>query len=143
MEPELPINPVEEESMKETTSNNSNAKEKMLNKPTPFTGDRKSIETFLQECQVYLQINKKVYDTNDDKIAFILSHMNKKEALRWKQMYLRSIIKDGEVIFPTLKEFIKLLEHYFRPANQVKDATHQLNLLRQGKKTAEETITEF
>ena len=81
MEPELPINPVEEESMKETTSNNSNAKEKMLNKPTPFTGDRKSIEMFLQECQVYLQINKKVYDTNDDKIAFILLHMNEKEAL--------------------------------------------------------------
>ena len=147
MDPEQVIDPIEEVPAEETTpstQNNSNAKEKMINKPTPFTGDRKRIKTFLQECQIYLQINRKIYDTSEDKIAFILSYMNEKEALRWKQTYLRSIInEEGDMEFPTTREFVKLLENYFKPANQVKDTTHQLNLLRQGKKTAEETITEF
>ena len=150
MDPEQEVVSIEEEPTEETTSstpntpNNSNAKEKMINKPTSFTGDRKRIETFLQECQIYLQINRRVYETDEDKIAFILSHMNEKEALRWKQTYIRSLVKkEGEIVFPTIREFVKLLAHYFKPANQVKDATHQLNLLRQGKRTAEEIITEF
>ena len=124
--------------------NNSSAKEKMINKPTPFTGNRKRIETFLQECQIYLQINRRIYETDEDKIAFILSYMNEQEALRWKQTYLRSIVnEEGNMEFPTIGEFVQLLGFYFKPANQVKDAIHQLNLLRQGKKTAEETVTEF
>ena len=149
MEPETvpAVDPINEETTVETTpptQSNSNAKEKMINKPTPFTGDRKRIETFLQECQIYLQINRNIYTTSDDKIAFILSYMNEKEALRWKQTYLRTIVnEDGDLVFPTIREFVNLLENYFKPANQEKDATHQLNLLRQGKKTAEETITEF
>ena len=29
-------------------------REKNINKPTPFTGDQKKIETFIQECKMYL-----------------------------------------------------------------------------------------
>ena len=140
------INPETErpEEKNPAIQNNSNVKEKLINKPTSFTGDRNTIETFLQECQIYLQINRKVYDTDEDKIAFILSHMNEKEALRWKQTYIRSIMnEEGDIVFPTIKGFVTLLANYFKPANQVKSAIHQLNILRQGKKTAEETITEF
>ena len=32
-------------------------REKNINKPTPFTGDRKKSETFIQECKMYLRIN--------------------------------------------------------------------------------------
>ena len=70
----------------EMTSRNerSSMKERAINKPTPFDGDRKKTETFLQECRVYLHINRGVYTTDEDKIIFILSFMNDKEALRWK-----------------------------------------------------------
>jgi hypothetical protein len=35
----------------------TNTKEIGINKPTPFTGDRKKVEIFIQECRVYLQVN--------------------------------------------------------------------------------------
>jgi hypothetical protein len=132
----------------EMTSRNGRSsimmKERAINKPTPFDGDRKKTETFLQECRVYLHINRGVYTTDEDRIIFILSFMNSKEALRWKQTYLRSILtRDGNMIFPDINTFIGLLENYFQPANLGQDAAHQLNLLKQGKKTAEEVLTEF
>jgi Ty3 transposon capsid-like protein len=119
-------------------------KEKSINKPTPFDGDRKKVETFIQECRMYLQINKGIYTTDEDKIIFILSFMNDKEALRWKQTYLRTITNDaGDLVFPTIKTFVDNLGTYFKPANMSQDAIHQLNMLKQGKKNAEEVVTEF
>src|SRR6267378_4195634 len=139
MASEEPMNPTDplidpEPTEREIFIDRSPIKEKSINKPNPFTGDRKTVEIFLLECQVYLQTNRRIYTTDEDRIAFILSYMNEKEALRWKQTYLRSLMTDdGEIVYPTTKDFIKLLMHYFKPADQARDATHQLNLLRQGK----------
>ena len=57
-------------------------KEFAINKLTPFDGNRKLIVSFMQECQVYLQINKHIYTMDDAKVAFMLSYMNEKEALK-------------------------------------------------------------
>ena len=77
-------------------------KEFAINKPTPFDGNRKSIQSFMQECQVYLQVNKHIYTTDDAKVAFVLSYMNEKEALTWKENYLWKITDtEGELKFPT------------------------------------------
>jgi len=119
-------------------------KEIGINKPTPFNGERKKVETFIQECRMYLQINKKIYTTDAAKVAFFLSFMNDKEALRWKQTFLRSITnEDGEMNFPSIKAFVTNLKEYFQPANQTSDAAHELATLKQGKKSAEEVVTEF
>ena len=56
-------------------------KEKNFNKPTPFHGDRKKIETFIQECRMYLHANREIYTEDEDKIIFMLSYMTDKEAL--------------------------------------------------------------
>jgi hypothetical protein len=150
LNPEIPdvnINLEPELGFGERTSRNEQSpamKERAINKPTPFDGDRKKTETFLQECRVYLHINRGVYASDEDKIIFILSFMNNKEALRWKQTYLRTILtSDGNMNFPDIHTFIQLLENYFQPTNLGQDAAHQLNLLKQGKKTAEEVLTEF
>ena len=89
-------------------------KEKKFNKPTPFHGDRKKIETFIQECRMYLHVNREIYTENEDKIIFMLSYMTDKEALQWKQTFLRSITNIyGDMTFPTLIAFIGELENYF------------------------------
>ena len=118
-------------------------REKNINKPTPFTGDRKKIETFIQECKMYLRINRYIYEDDEDKIAFVLSFMNEKEALRWKQTFLRFIMERDEIIFPPFENFVKELLSYFQPTNTHQDAAHQLGLLKQANKTAEEIIMEF
>ena len=116
-------------------------KEKGINKPTPFDGNRRSIENFIQECRMYLQVNRGVYTTDEDKVIFILSYMNDKEALRWKQTYLRSIENnEGLLVFPTIKDFITNLSTYFKPANMAQDATHHLNQLQQGRKDRKSVV---
>ena len=79
----------------------------MINKPTPFDGNRKSIKSFMQECQVYLHVNRHVYTMDDARVAFVLSYMNEKEALTWKENYLWKITDaDGELKFPTMMDFL-------------------------------------
>jgi hypothetical protein len=70
--------------------------------------------------------------------------MNEKEAMRWKENYLLEIMNaTGDLAFPAYADFMERLSKDFKPANKGKDAAHQIAILRQGKKTAEETITEF
>ena len=85
-------------------------KEIGINKPTPFNGDRTKVHSFIQECKVYLAINRRVYTTDEAKIVFILSYITEKEALKWKEIYLMSLTNDeGDIIFPTIKEFWSLI----------------------------------
>ena len=90
-----------------TTFATSNGKEIGINKPTPFTGDRKKIGTFVQETKVYLTINKDVYDTDEKEIAFMLSYMTDKEALQWKELYLELLTDQttGNIVFPLTPNF--------------------------------------
>ena len=92
---------------------------------------------------MYLQTNRKIYKTNKDKVAFVLSYMsNKSFGKKSKHIFKESPMKKGDTI-PINQKFIKILKNYFRPANQLWDATHQLKMLKQGKKSAEEIITKF
>ena len=77
-----------------------NKSNKEINKLTAFDGSWKKVEMFIQECRLYLQVNKKIYTTDEAKVAFFLSFMTEKEALKWKQTFLRSITNDdGEMNF--------------------------------------------
>lgn len=119
-------------------------KEFGIAKPTPFDGDRNKAETFVQECKVYLHTNRHIYTTDESKIAFTLSYMTEKEALKWKLTYLRKITNaEGDFVFPSGKEFMKEIATYFAPTNISQSAIHQLAMLKQGKKTAEQIITDF
>ena len=51
---------------------NESNKEIGINKPTAFDGSRKKVEMFIQECRLYLQVNKKIYATDEAKVAFFL-----------------------------------------------------------------------
>jgi hypothetical protein len=66
----------------EMTEPKTMPKEISINKPTVFTGDRRKICGFIQECRGYLQLNKRIYDTDEAKIAFVLSFLTDKEVLK-------------------------------------------------------------
>ena len=123
----------------------SNGKEISINKPTPFTGDRKKIGTFIQETKVYLTINRDVYNTNEKRIAFMLSYMTDKEALQWKELYLEILTDQttGNIVFPSYAKFLNDLKEVFKAADRTGEAMNKLTNLRQGNKTAEEVATEF
>ena len=76
-------------------------KEYGLNWLTPFMGDWTKIENFIQECDMYLAINKAIYNNEPAKGAFVLSFMTDKEALKWKEQYIRSITNNNRITFLT------------------------------------------
>ena len=123
----------------------AHAKEYGLNKPMPFSGDRTKIKAFLQECLVYIDMNEEIYMTDKLKIGFVLSYMNKKEAKDWRELYLEEI-KDpvtGRLVYPTFGAFLIEVHKAFWSADRVQDALCKLENLRQGRKTAEQLVTEF
>ena len=80
-----------EETMAQSGSGND-AKEVKMNYPKIFTGDRNEFKRFLQDCELYLTINNKVYDTNLKKIGFVLALMNDGDTASWKEQFVESCI---------------------------------------------------
>ena len=144
--PKNPVGPITMTSyMNPAPQNGAHMKEYGLNKPTPFSGDQTKVKEFLQECLVYIDINEEIYMTDKLKIGFILSYMNEKEARDWQELYLENLgdPATGKLVYPTFGPFLTEVHKAFRSADRVQDAIYKLENLKQGKKTAEQVITEF
>ena len=108
----LPIKPVGlitmTSFMNPASQSSTHTKECSLNKPTPCSGDQTKVKAFLQECLIYIDMNKEVYMTDKLKIGFVLSYMNEKEAKDWWEFYPEDL-KDpatGELVYPTFSTFL-------------------------------------
>ena len=77
------------EEMAETTPITKKTK---LNPPKIFTGKRTNLQRFLQDTFVFLTINKEHYNTDDKKIAFVMSFMTDRDAALWKQEFISKVI---------------------------------------------------
>ena len=126
-----------------TTMNPAPQKEYNINWPTPFTSDRTKIENFIQECNIYLNINDTIYDTDAEKIAFVLSFITAGEAQKWKEQFIHSIMSNSRMTFPTFGVFMMKLQDAFKAVNPIDSAMQKLALLRQGNQLVEEMITNF
>jgi len=124
------------------TTLDSSPEEILLNPPTPFDGNRKKTKTFILDCYIYLEINEAIYDTDDDKIIFVLSHMTEKMQL-WKKLYIDAHTHEttGDINFPTYSDFIGKLKEEFEQSKE--EALTEFYLLKQGNLTAEELVPKF
>jgi len=66
---------------------NTTQKEVKMNTPTSFTGDRKKLEEFLIETDMYLTMNEDTYNNDNWQIIFTLSFMKDGTAGSWKQSF--------------------------------------------------------
>ena len=106
-------------------------KEVKLNPPKPFSGKRTELKRFLQDTQVYLTINKEVYDNDDKKIAFVLSFMKEGDAEAWKEEFVAHVFADSDgrgddLSFGTFKAFRESLEKSFSPYDALGDALDEI-----------------
>jgi len=97
----------------------------------------------MQECLLYLLVNRSTYDDDEKRIAFVLSHMTEKEAALWKEQYIGSRVRNGVLHLPTWKEFEEKLLEDFRFEDQVRGAMAKLEKIQQGNRNVEEFITQF
>ena len=59
-----------------------------LNLPKAFDGSRDKFRKFIQTAEIYLSINKKVYNDDLKKIGVILSFMTEGQAEAWADQFV-------------------------------------------------------
>ena len=119
-----------------------------LNPPKIFTGKRTDLQRFLQDTFVFLTINKEHYNTDDKKIAFVMSFMTEGDTALWKQEFISRVIQDSvtagnKITFGTYKSFIESLEKSFLPYDAPSDALYAMKHLRSGEGSMEEHLAKF
>jgi hypothetical protein len=80
----------------EMNNNDSKIKEVKLNPPKPFDGKRENLRKFVQDGELYLMINKKIYDDDIKKIGFFLSFMTEEDAASWKEQLLKDALATAQ-----------------------------------------------
>jgi len=90
----------------------------------------------MQSMDLYLTINKHIYQNDDQKIAFVLSYMTEKEAAAWKEQIINQYTHGNYLALPSWIHFKVILKDTFEPKDRHGDALHKLRQMKQGNKTA-------
>ncbi|KAF9054907.1 hypothetical protein BJ165DRAFT_1441212 [Panaeolus papilionaceus] len=108
--------------------------------PTTFTGDTYKYNEFKESLQLYLALNKEIYDTDSKKITFALGHFKSGTAALWRTKWLSEHLKTDN--FGTYTEFIMDLDKIFLTQDGM-DALGALDNLKQNGRRAADFVTEF
>jgi Ty3 transposon capsid-like protein len=125
------------------------SKELNLNKPEPFNGNRDGFKKFLQNVEVYMDVNHETYNNNLRKIVFVLSFMATGSAATWKAQFIEEAYARPAPANPndrlgTYAQFRKDLMEAFSMFDSVGDALDELRSLRKKKnKLINEHIARF
>src|SRR5271168_3230287 len=129
--------------------NDSKIKEVKLNPPKPFDGKRENLRKFVQDGELYLMINKKIYDDDLKKIGFFLSFMNEGDAASWKEQLLEDALataqaNNTELNLGSFAQFKHDLQEAFAPYDSPGDALEKMKTLRMKKEDSiDEHIAKF
>src|ERR1700678_4278241 len=121
-------------------SNSNKTKELRINPPTHFTGNREDLENFLQDCTLYLTLNRAVYEIDEKQIIFMLSYMTEGTARTWKEAFVQDVISSQANNFGSLKQFTINLKKAFKASDSEGDARAKLRQLKQGKDSVDDYV---
>jgi hypothetical protein len=125
------------------------SKELNLNKPEPSDGNRDNFKKFLQNVEVYMNVNNETYNNDLRKIVFVLSFMASGSAATWKaqfidEAYARPAPTNPNDRLGTYTQFRKDLMEAFSMFDSVGDALDELRSLRKMKnELIDEHIVKF
>ena len=110
-------------------------KEVKMNTPTPFTGDRKKLEEFLIETDMYLTMNEDTYNNDNWQIIFSLSFMKDGTAESWKQLFWTQARENNNL--GTWDEFKRALRESFSTPDKEGDAVTKIETEMMSGQTAD------
>jgi hypothetical protein len=134
-----------------------NKKKSHVKKPEDFE-DAKQWDKYKRQTFVYIEENKKDFDSDESVVRFLLSFMTGGLPEKFAANFIDEVAaeydeekKDHRIYgglqpvadWGTEREFYEKCEEAFGDQNKKANAEHQLALLRQGNKTAEEYLQEF
>ena len=100
-----------------------------LNLPKDFSGKREDLKKFLQQVNLYMDVNAKIYHNNMMKIAFILSFMDEGDASSWKEQFLEEAMSTSPHNYGTWMDFERNLKEAFQPFDAPGDALKEIKNL--------------
>src|ERR1700678_2476159 len=124
-------------------SNSNGMKELRINPPTNFTGNRDDLDNFVQDCTLYLTLNKTVYETDEKQIIFMLSYMTEGTARAWKEAFIRDVINSQANDFGSLKQFTVNLKKAYEASDSEGDAREKLRQLKQRKDSVDDYVAQL
>lgn len=129
----------------EIRNDTSKAKEVRLNPPKEFTGKRDDLKKFIQKCNLYLSVNEEVYNTDNKRIAFMLSYMTGNDAEAWASQFTEAHTTTFPINLGTYTNFTLLLHEAFDPYDTPGDALEDMKELRMdsSKDSIDEHIAKF
>ena len=107
-------------------SNSNKTKELRINPPTHFTGNRDDLKNFIQDCTLYLILNRAVYETDEKQIIFMLTYLMEGTARAQKEAFVLDVINSLGNNFGSLKQFIVDLKKVFEASDLEGDARAKL-----------------
>jgi Ty3 transposon capsid-like protein/Zinc knuckle len=124
-------------------------KELNLNKPKAFNGNWDGFKEFLQNIEVYMDVNHEMYNNDLKKIVFVLSFMTTGSAATWKAQFIKEAYTKPTPTNPndrleTYTQFRKDLIKAFLMFDSVGDVLDELWSLRKKKtELIDEHIAKF
>ena len=121
---------------------------KKLKTPTPFSGKREDLRSFLQEVKLYLRGNYQAYPDDEDQILFVLSYMSEGNAKDWKEEFVEvaeqtSIQNNTDFTLGTFDDLIKQITADFSPFDGARDAIREMKGMKLGNDSIEEHVNKF
>jgi Domain of unknown function (DUF4939) len=141
--------PIQVITMAQPAQSTNGAKELNLNKPEAFDSNCNNFKDFLQNVEVYMDVNHKIYNNDLRKIAFVLSFMTTGAASTWKAQFIDEAYNRPAPANPnnklgTYAQFRKDLMEAFSMFDSVGDALDELRSLRKKKmESIDEHIAKF
>ena len=117
--------------------------------PTPFTGERKKLETFLLQMTLYFRFNKALFKREQDKVMYT-SYYLQGEAEAWFQPYLKDWVRHCDTnpedaddntieLFRSFGKFHTAINLVFGDIDEQRTAKREICRLKQTKSTADYT----
>ena len=114
-----------------------------LNLLKDFSGKREDLKKFLQQVNLYMDVNAKTYHNDMTKIAFVLSFMDEGDASSWKEQFLEEATATFPHNYGTWADFERDLREAFQPFDAPGDALEEIKNLWMGSNSIEDHNTKF
>jgi hypothetical protein len=97
----------------------------------------------MQDVALYLRMNSKVYETDEEKIIFTLSFFEEGDAASWKAQFVKDILRTVQASFRTWADFKKNLDMAFLPYDRPGDTLEEMKNMRLGTRSVENHVANF
>jgi hypothetical protein len=117
-----------------------------LGKPDPFQGDPSDLDRFFNDCHLFLDANKTMYDTDKKKVIFMLSYLKGGNAERYKTLWMeqkKTTVGTGSINYGTLAQLAQDLQTAFKETNKKHNALYKMRHIKQGSESIDDFNNKF